>query len=45
MENEELTPSLKLAPNVVRKVFKAQIESLYDEDKPISEETYVIAME
>jgi len=45
MENEELTPSLKLAPNVVRKVFKAQIESLYDEDKPISEEAYVIAME
>ncbi len=42
IENEELTPSMKLAPNVVGKVFKANIESLYGADALISEKVYVI---
>lgn len=42
IENEELTPSMKLAPNVVGKVFKANIESLYNDDVSISEKVYII---
>ncbi|MFQ6615741.1 MAG: AMP-dependent synthetase/ligase [Fidelibacterota bacterium] len=37
IENQELTPSMKLAPNVVGKVFKADIERLYG-SKPDNED-------
>jgi len=42
---EELTPSMKLAPNVVGKVFKAEIESLYNPLESKSEDVYIINME
>lgn len=42
IENEELTPSMKLAPNVVGDVFEANIEHLYDDKKPLPEKVYVI---
>jgi long-subunit acyl-CoA synthetase (AMP-forming) len=45
IENEELTPSMKLAPNVVGKVFKAEIESLYNPLESKSEDVYIINME
>ncbi|MDP7273144.1 MAG: AMP-binding protein [Candidatus Marinimicrobia bacterium] len=45
IENEELTPSMKLAPNVVGKVFKAEIESLYNPLESESEDVYIINME
>jgi len=45
IENEELTPSMKLAPNVVGKVFKAQIEGLYGDENPVSEKVYIIDLE
>mgnify|MGYP002725540415 CR=1 FL=1 len=45
IENDELTPSMKLAPNVVTKVFKAQIEQLYNSDEKITEQVYVLNLE
>ena len=45
IENEELTPSMKLAPNIVGKVFKAHIESLYKPGEMKSEKVYVINLE
>ncbi|NQU66856.1 MAG: AMP-binding protein [Candidatus Marinimicrobia bacterium] len=45
IENEELTPSMKLAPNVVGKVFKANIEYLYGSDGIISDTVYVLNLE
>jgi long-subunit acyl-CoA synthetase (AMP-forming) len=45
IENEELTPSMKLAPNVVGKVFKANIEYLFDGDEPLDEPVYIINLE
>ena len=43
IENEELTPSMKLAPNVLARVFKADIEKLYAGNaKPGSEKVYII---
>jgi len=44
IENEELTPSLKLAPNVVGKVFKAHIEALYGTESSLSDKVYVIQL-
>ncbi|MEE8436830.1 MAG: AMP-binding protein [Candidatus Neomarinimicrobiota bacterium] len=45
IENEELTPSMKLAPNVVGRVFKAQIENLYGAEGPAAEKVYIIDLE
>lgn len=45
IENEELTPSMKLSPNVVGKVFKAHIESLYEPSEMVPENVYVINLE
>jgi len=45
IEKEELTPSMKLSPNVVGKVFKAHIESLYETGEMKSDNVYVINLE
>ncbi|MFQ6676421.1 MAG: AMP-dependent synthetase/ligase [Fidelibacterota bacterium] len=45
IENQELTPSMKLAPNVVGKVFKANIEHLYGSGRELNEKVYVISLE
>ncbi len=45
IENAELTPSMKLAPNVVCKVFKANIENLYGSDEVLSEKVYIIELD
>jgi long-subunit acyl-CoA synthetase (AMP-forming) len=47
IENEELTPSMKLAPNVVAKAFKANIDYLYgDRDDIIDgDKIYLIDLE
>lgn len=45
IENEELTPSMKLAPNVVGRVFKAQIDALYGDKKLSDQKVYVINLE
>ncbi len=45
IENEELTPSMKLAPKVVGKAFKANIDYLYGSDKMPNEKVYVIQLE
>ncbi len=45
IENEELTPSMKLAPNVVGKVFKAEIESLYNPSAMKPEDVYIINLD
>ena len=42
IEHEELTPSMKLAPNVVGDIFEANIEYLYDQVGPMPEKVYVI---
>ncbi len=43
IENEELTPSMKLSPNIVGKIFKAEIEKLYSPDSA-TEDVYVIKL-
>ncbi len=48
IEREELTPSMKLAPNVIARAFKAHIEKLYGNgngDGITSEEVYVLTLE
>ncbi len=49
IENEELTPSMKLAPNIVAKVFKANIDYLYgslnESGEILPEKVYVINLE
>lgn len=45
IEREELTPSMKLAPNVIGDVFEANIEYLYDTNKPLPEKVYVIHLD
>jgi long-subunit acyl-CoA synthetase (AMP-forming) len=47
IENEELTPSMKLAPNAIAKAFKANIEYLYgDRDDIIDgDKVYLIDLE
>lgn len=44
IENEELTPSMKLAPNVVGQVFKANIEYLYGNGEAPPEKAYIIKL-
>lgn len=45
IENEELTPSMKLAPNVMARVFKANIEQLYSDEEPTDDKVYLIELE
>ncbi len=45
IENEELTPSMKLAPNVVGRVFKANIEFLHGKGDEPQDKVYIINME
>ena len=45
VENKTLTPSLKLAPNNVKDVYKAHIEKLYDPDIKISQSVYIIPLD
>jgi DNA-binding XRE family transcriptional regulator len=45
IENEELTPSMKLAPNVVGRVFESEIESLYQSEDDQPKQVYIINIE
>lgn len=47
IEKEELTPSMKLAPNVIANVFKAQIELLYNGNgqSQKSENVFIMVLE
>jgi long-subunit acyl-CoA synthetase (AMP-forming) len=46
IEEEELTPSMKLAPNVVGRLFKGKIERLYgSKDKGKSEDVFILDLE
>lgn len=42
LERDELTPSMKLAPNVVGDAFRAEIESLYGGPGKTGEDVYII---
>ncbi|MEE9465140.1 MAG: AMP-binding protein [Candidatus Neomarinimicrobiota bacterium] len=44
IDNAELTPSMKLAPNVMGKIFKAHIDYLYCEGEQPEQKTYVIQL-
>ena len=44
VENKTLTPSMKLAPNNVKEVYKANIEKLYDSDINTKEQVYIIPL-
>jgi len=44
VENKTLTPSMKLAPNNVKEVYKANIEKLYNPDYNIKEQVYIIPL-
>jgi len=45
VENKTLTPSLKLAPNNVKEIYKAHIEKLYGADSNIREHVYIIPLD
>lgn len=46
IEDEELTPSMKLAPNVVAEIFKACIERLYGDNGQIDpDDVYILDLE
>jgi len=45
VEDKTLTPSMKLAPNNVKKVYRAHIEKLYGADKEIEDHVYIIPLE
>lgn len=45
VENRTLTPSLKLAPNNVKEVYKAHIEKLYGADSNLKELVYIIPLD
>ncbi|MCX6157905.1 MAG: AMP-binding protein [Ignavibacteriae bacterium] len=45
VENKTLTPSMKLAPNSVKSIYKTYIEDLYDAAEPRFENAYVIVIE
>lgn len=47
IEKEELTPSMKLAPNVISNVFKAQIEFLYNGNGHgnVPKDVYILILE
>ncbi len=45
VEDKTLTPSMKLAPNNVKKVYRAHIEKLYGADKEIKDHVYIIPLE
>ncbi|MBZ5494952.1 MAG: AMP-binding protein [Acidobacteriia bacterium] len=47
IEDEELTPSMKLAPNVVARIFKARIEQLYGNGNKAADptEVYILNLE
>lgn len=45
IDNNTLTPSLKLVPDKVKEVYKAHIEKLYNFDAPLSCNFYIIEIE
>lgn len=45
VEKKTLTPSLKIAPNNVKEVYKACINKLYGEDAEINHDVYIIPLE
>lgn len=45
VEDKTLTPSMKLAPNSVKKVYKAHIEKLYGSGNEIKDHVYIIPLE
>jgi len=44
VEDKTLTPSMKLAPNNVKEVYKAHIEKLYEPDVKLKEHVYIIPL-
>lgn len=45
VDDNTLTPSLKMAPNNVMKKFKLHLDNLYGEDYPVGEDVFVIRLE
>jgi len=45
LEKGTLTPSMKVAPKSVLNAYKAHLENLYGEDKPVDEEVYIIRLD
>lgn len=45
IENNTLTPSMKVAPNRLMETYKAHIENLYGEKNSLSEDVYIIKLE
>lgn len=45
IENNTLTPSMKMAPKKVMDAYKAQIENIYGNGKSVSEEVYLIKLD
>lgn len=45
IEKGTLTPSMKVAPNNVTKIYKAELENLYGAENAVKEEVYVIKLQ
>lgn len=45
LENNTLTPSMKVAPKNVALAYKAHLENLYGAENPVEEEVYIIKLE
>jgi long-subunit acyl-CoA synthetase (AMP-forming) len=45
VENNTLTPSMKMAPKNVMKAYKVHLDNLYGADHPVGEEVYMIRLD
>ncbi|MCF8244142.1 MAG: AMP-binding protein [Saprospiraceae bacterium] len=45
VENNTLTPSMKMAPNSVMKAYKVHLDNLYGADSPVGEDVYMIRLD
>jgi hypothetical protein len=44
VDNGTLTPSMKLAPNNVKGIYKAHLEKLYGSNEAVNEQVYIIKL-
>ena len=45
LDNNTLTPSMKVAPKNVVEKYKAHLRNMYGDDVPVDEEVYIVELE
>lgn len=45
LDNNTLTPSMKVAPNNVLEKYKSHLQNLYGNNVPVEEEVYVVKLD